>query len=239
MSVTGEIKNLYSNKDKTRVLLPRTKTKAVSDENGTSLNVLLDNIHKKIDGLTYKDVNAASGAYGLGASVNWDYPSANDIQVTGFYACNVNVPSNAYWYGMHIRYDANSAYQYFVHVEQHYCAERHKINGEWQPWEWVNPPMTPGVEYRTIERYLGKPVYAKVFDCGTMPANNSVSINHGIANIDMPVRIDLLSNNGETFTNHPWFSVRLHRQVVYISTNNDNASVYSAKAILKYTKTTD
>lgn len=42
MSVTGEIKNLYSDKDKTRVLLPRTKTKAVSDENGTSLDVLLN-----------------------------------------------------------------------------------------------------------------------------------------------------------------------------------------------------
>lgn len=42
--------------------------------------------------------------------------------------------------------------------------------GGWQPWEWVNPPMLTGVEYRTTERYLGKPVYCKVVDCGTVPA---------------------------------------------------------------------
>lgn len=105
--------------------------------------------------------------------------------------------------------------------------------------EYPNPPMALGVEYRTTERFLGKPVYTKVIDVGTMPANNSISISHGIANIDMPIRIDLLNNNGETFTNHPWFSVRLHRQVIYISTNNDNASTYTAKALLKYTKATD
>lgn len=38
-------------------------------------------------------------------------------------------------------------------------------------WEWVNPPMT-GLEYRTTERYNGKPVYAKVVNCGYLPNNN-------------------------------------------------------------------
>lgn len=43
------------------------------------------------------------------------------------------------------------------------------------PWEWVNPPMTLGVEYRTTERYLGKPVYVKVVDCGSFVADKTVS----------------------------------------------------------------
>ena len=30
--------------------------------------------------------------------------------------------------------------------------------------EWLNPPMYPGIEYRTMERYYGKPVYAKLVD---------------------------------------------------------------------------
>lgn len=48
MSTTGEIKNLYSDKDKTKILLPRTKTKAISDENGTGLDVLLNDINTSI-----------------------------------------------------------------------------------------------------------------------------------------------------------------------------------------------
>ena len=30
------------------------------------------------------------------------------------------------------------------------------IGGEGYPWEWVNPPMIIGVEYRTVERYEAK-----------------------------------------------------------------------------------
>lgn len=33
---------------------------------------------------------------------------------------------------------------------------------QWGPWEWLNPPMMLGVEYRTTERYLGEPVYKKL-----------------------------------------------------------------------------
>lgn len=35
--------------------------------------------------------------------------------------------------------------------------------------EWINPPMQVGVEYRTTERYLGKPVYTQAINCGSMP----------------------------------------------------------------------
>ena len=35
--------------------------------------------------------------------------------------------------------------------------------------EWINPPMQVGVEYRTTERYLGKPVYTQIINCGSMP----------------------------------------------------------------------
>ena len=48
-----------------------------------------------------------------------------------------------------------------------------KDNGKWQPVEWINPPMTLGTEYRTTERYLGKPVYCKLIDFGAVPAVNT------------------------------------------------------------------
>lgn len=37
------------------------------------------------------------------------------------------------------------------------------------PWEWVNPFMQLGVEYRTTERYLGKPVYKILSTINNVP----------------------------------------------------------------------
>lgn len=39
---------------------------------------------------------------------------------------------------------------------------RVKVNGVWQPFEWINPPMEPGIEYRTTERRNGWVVYKKL-----------------------------------------------------------------------------
>lgn len=35
--------------------------------------------------------------------------------------------------------------------------------------EWTNPPLEPDTEYRTTERYMGKPVYVKLVDFGELP----------------------------------------------------------------------
>ena len=56
---------------------------------------------------------------------------------------------------------------------------RRKIATEsaWGEWEWINPPMVAGIEYRTTERYLGKPVYAKASSVGDIAANTLVIAN--------------------------------------------------------------
>ena len=46
--------------------------------------------------------------------------------------------------------------------------------------EWINPPMEAGAEYRTTERYLGKVVYVKLYDCGT--ATNGKVVANGLGN---------------------------------------------------------
>lgn len=44
--------------------------------------------------------------------------------------------------------------------------------------EYQNPPMLLGVEYKTTERYLGKPVYAQLVNLGAAPSpDTSKSIN--------------------------------------------------------------
>lgn len=50
-------------------------------------------------------------------------------------------------------------------------------NGGWLPFEWETPPMMPGVEYRTTERWNGKPVYAMFVDFGNLPNAKLKSAN--------------------------------------------------------------
>ena len=56
---------------------------------------------------------------------------------------------------------------------------RQKLNGVWQPWEWLNPPMAAGTEYRLTERFRGKPVYCRVVDCGALPNKAQKTVSHG------------------------------------------------------------
>lgn len=44
--------------------------------------------------------------------------------------------------------------------------------------EWINPPMVSGVEYRTTERFGGRPVYTQLIECGA--AANGKTVAHGI-----------------------------------------------------------
>ena len=53
----------------------------------------------------------------------------------------------------------------------------------WIPWEYINPPLKLGVEYRTTERFLGKPVYVKVVDCA--PLTDGKNVPHGITDADI------------------------------------------------------
>lgn len=42
--------------------------------------------------------------------------------------------------------------------------------------EWINPPMQLGVEYRTTERYLDKPVYVQLVNMGAAPSPGTAKI---------------------------------------------------------------
>ena len=57
------------------------------------------------------------------------------------------------------------------------------LEGQWQPieWAWNNPPMDEGIEYRTVERHMGKAVYTKLVDLGTLPNNSIKSVAHNAA----------------------------------------------------------
>lgn len=51
----------------------------------------------------------------------------------------------------------------------------------WGEWEWVNPPMHLGEEYRTTERWQGKAVYTKLVDIGRLPNNTLKTVELGVS----------------------------------------------------------
>jgi hypothetical protein len=72
---------------------------------------------------------------------------------------------------------------------------RAKYNGVWNPWEYINPPMVTGEEYRTTERYKGNPVYVKLVDYGLQHIGGNlglsdIAIPHGISGFKELVRCD-------------------------------------------------
>lgn len=245
MSVTGEIKNLYSDKDKTRVLLPRTKTKAVSDENGTSLDVLLE--------------GKAPAGFGLGEQVYFTnaitaiedldnlYTTCYFVLVLPFAPVVLNGQTFASAHGRNHCFMDGRVYQELIPVGSPHKIVRTCFNNVWSPWEHVNPPMRLGIEYRTTERYNGKPIYRKAINLGAMPNATIARINHGVENIDFcfPPEGCMFHGAGANNVSFPYFesitnfcSTELQKSGIVIATGG-NSSAFNGIIYLKYTKTTD
>ena len=82
MSLIGKIQTLFSDKAKTTPVFPRTKVKAVSDDNGVGLDALLDDVEA--------DILAAQ------AAANNAQTTANNAQTT---ANNAMPKSGGYFTG--------------------------------------------------------------------------------------------------------------------------------------------
>ena len=114
--------------------------------------------------------------------------------------------------------------------------------------EWVNPPILPGVEYRTTERYQGKPVYVKLVNFYELPNATAKSKNFPIKNNGQLLECKgFVSGGGVLPYSYPGSSVGTANVYtnkstgsfgVIVSTDKD-LSRQSAYFILKYTKTTD
>ena len=117
--------------------------------------------------------------------------------------------------------------------------------------EWFNPPMqlggidadgNPINEYRTTERYLGKPVYVKAVDFGAAPNSTLKVVSIGTANIEKIVDFKWMyakgNDIGMIITNPNFILVAANTGNVVIETNADMSSIM-IKAVVKYIKTTD
>ena len=120
-----------------------------------------------------------------------------------------------------------------------------KDNGKWQPVEWINPPMELGTEYRTTERYLGKPVYVKVVDCGKCPGSEFKDIQFDTSGVALPIRCygnwtyDGRSTIPFETTGSDRMVVGIIGRFIRITTGGRNFSERTCTVTVYYTKTTD
>ncbi|WP_419506035.1 hypothetical protein [Dysosmobacter sp.] len=172
----------------------------------------------------------------------------------GWYICNVNTPNGNWWY---VFTAANYSNAVIVQKAWYYnsgtiieCMRLGWLDvsvdrgGGWQPWEYVNPPLQLGTEYRTTERHLGKPVYCKVVDFGTAPNNDTKNVSLSGMNIDEvcdAIFHYYVPRNGENgvMTCHPNFTgLLVANGVIQIRTNDDRTGT-NFYVTIKYTKTAD
>lgn len=159
-----------------------------------ALNAQYDQLYpatkiENVDGLDTALQNKAPAGYGLGSISKFISSSddLNDVVYDGWYcfdAAPINAPLldgvNAVGYSSMLvsnrdpsLYVTQEIFCYASWEAFNCVLRRCRINGEWKPWEWVNPPMMLNTEYRTTERYQGKPVYTKA--CGPVHGTATAS----------------------------------------------------------------
>lgn len=203
-------------------------------------------LDKPISNATQTALNGkAPAGFGLGGNIV-DVSSANDITATGWYRADANTPNTWWWYINHIQHWNGDAEQlaFSYNDPTRPIAIRNKLNHAWQEWEWVNPPMQVGVEYRTTERFNGKPVYVICLDFGTLPNNDYKDAAFGSkTDVDYVISCEGSTADG---LHIPYITVDGQRSVyiatgtyyVQIRTNSDR-SYTTAMILVKYTKKTD
>lgn len=115
----------------------------------------------------------------------------NNIRITGWYVWSYtsppqNAPDNNWGkYGCSMYVVATEPNGYAIQTVYdlsdditHGCAIQRTIcpstsGNIYYPWEWINPPMQLGTEYRTTERYLGKPVYTQIVQFDNLSTNQA------------------------------------------------------------------
>lgn len=131
------------------------------------------------------------------------------------------------YYGLNGSYTGSMATRYWSNLTQ-----------AWSPWEWFNPPLVSGVEYRTTERYLSRPVYAKVVNFGVAPNATSKTVAHNIENFSQSVSVSGVINGGNLMGQPGIETVRVNKTAVTIVTSTD-LSNNTVSVILKYTRNTN
>ena len=182
------------------------------------------------------------GGFGLGADTPVEVDHFDNITKTGWYKSKGGTPDGTYWYGMHIQYSEGFATQYICKYTGGSWARRCCVVGVWsQEWEWENPPMEPGVEYKLVEKGpFGSDVYTM---CVLMDEINAGMFTTVPVNADMRAILSIEGYYGsDHFTGMNIIGDNKIRVIATPGTGrlaidpDEDLSGYVATFILKYTK---
>lgn len=210
---------------------------------GTNTVLSVNGVKAETDGdvtLTPDSIGAAPSGFGLGSMSPQSVVDLNACLRNGWYYTSeetLNV-SHSYFRYAAVHVTARTSQhiaQRLISVgdSQKYEMLRYTMDGG-ETWveEWVNPPMGVGIEYRTTERFRGKPVYVQLVDVGTLPNNSENSfnllVNESIYIADIVEITGIYSQTSSMFTNHTEYRPleKLDGVDCYIQTDDVNGYVW-------------
>lgn len=222
--------------------------------NSTLDQAVSDAVEQALMDFSPEKIGAAPAGFGLGTHGATAKISAvgeiDNIKLNGKYMLLQNIGSPLVLEGIAFNFcglevsmaDSHYGYQTIRFLEAG-AIQRQLWKDVWQPWEWVNPPMEPGKEYRTTERYDGKPVYRKAYNVGNLPNSSYADVQYDITNLGR-----IISFRGSTSSNvalpnistSAASTINLITAGTYfrITTATDRSNI-TAVVTLEYTKTTD
>ena len=108
---------------------------------------------------------------------------------------------------------------------------------QWLPWEYLNPPMAAGVEYRTLQRHDGAPVYTMLVSCGALPKSGTKTVSHPFSASHVIAWDGVLygSTESQNLTGNTNTSIMVTKTAAVVTTTRD-LSAYNFYMIYRYTK---
>lgn len=192
-----------------------------------------------------ENLGAAPAGYGLGENVVriTDVSQLDNYSENGWYRCKFSsvVGLNNIWFmeaNLEVTKTGDDNWTQKLWVAGHASPIVRVCQPGWKDeWESDNPPMVPGLEYRTTERFNNSPVYVKALDIGALPNGTLLSVAHGVPATQI-IKCSGITSDG---TYLPYFvgSNYLHIAAtcshIYIFTAN-NWSNYTGIVQIWYTK---
>ena len=270
----GDIDNLFAEDVVVKVILDVTKGMAFVQNADTNAYLEAQLASKRPNTWlpTIAEIGAAPAGFGLGANgasnataytvvdragadnlghsgLYWFYDNANPIFPSGWNNGGIGL----------IEHQQHSLY-HVVNARQVFYPGYNGDNGEstshlvrvknyagvWQPWEWVDPPMFVNTEYRTTERWCGRPVFTMLVDCDYGPNKNitetPIPIPEGAGYFERAIFCSIHGANSSIVMPVMGFDVTadfgcggILGNIIRISSNVDGSSIHYY-ATVKYLK---
>lgn len=199
--------------------------------------------------VTAAQVGAAPAGYGLGESSSSSDKSWTSSGLrNGFVRNTSGSPDGETWHGIVVKEYGNITTNLAFKPNDGVwlAAMRGRTsNGDWQEWEYMNPPMLFGVEYRTTERWNGKPVYTKLVDLGEHIdfsegnpfGEDGITVSNLAAGVDVVTDAKFRwTGSGFTYVDNNGCQIAVEDNIVGVNLNNGGENCEGATLLLKYTK---